>query len=72
MEAQEWTYRGEGAVNLVLAYNGTRSDLVCLNFAHFRLLYFTPSSSQNKLQQLIQLPFYLGRKSIADSEGTKE
>ncbi|KAK6784370.1 hypothetical protein RDI58_017825 [Solanum bulbocastanum] len=28
MEASDWTYRGEGAVNLVLAYNGTRSDLV--------------------------------------------
>ncbi|KAH0744693.1 hypothetical protein KY290_032686 [Solanum tuberosum] len=28
MEASGWTYRGEGAVNLVLAYNGTRSDLV--------------------------------------------
>lgn len=27
-DAGEWTYRGEGAVNLVLAYNGTRSDFV--------------------------------------------
>ncbi|KAK4342499.1 hypothetical protein RND71_038315 [Anisodus tanguticus] len=27
-DAEEWTYRGEGAVNLVLAYNGTRSDFV--------------------------------------------
>lgn len=29
-DAADWTYRGEGAVNLVLAYTGSSPLFVCL------------------------------------------
>lgn len=30
-DARDWTYRGEGAVNLVLAYSGSSPAFVCYN-----------------------------------------
>ena len=32
-DASDWTYRGEGAVNLVLAYSGSSSSFVCNLFS---------------------------------------
>lgn len=37
LDAEEWTYRGEGAVNLVLAYCGSSPHFVqfCFSYFHF-------------------------------------
>lgn len=38
-DAEEWAYRGEGAVNLVLAYCGSSPRFVCF-FLFFFLIFF--------------------------------
>lgn len=34
-DAIDWSYRGEGAVNLVLSYSGDSPEFVCIFSLHF-------------------------------------
>lgn len=40
-DAGDWTYRGEGAANLVLAYTGSSPSFVCLFSSSYTFRIFT-------------------------------
>ena len=42
-DADDWTYRGEGAVNLVLAYAGNSAEFVSFYFFFFKEKMLMPA-----------------------------